>query len=61
MGPGVIVLKEIVFSGVTLEVQGFSFVSVVMQSDLMVCPGARKPRMITPFLFQKTAYITFPF
>ena len=53
--------KVFFFSGLPLEIRAFSLVSVVMErSELMVFPGSRKFRRITPFLSQKTVRIALP-
>jgi len=47
--------KIVFFSGLSLEAQDFR---LVLWSVLMVCPGSRKSKRITPFLTQKTVHIT---
>ena len=51
--------KVFFVSGLTLELQTFSLVSVAVSwLDLVVCPCSGKSRRMTTFLSQMTTYIT---
>lgn len=53
-------IKVVFFPRLAADVQAFSLVSVtVLWSELTVCLSSKKSKRITPFLHQKTVYITF--